>query len=93
MKSYFRSPLHITIFSLEMFLLLGVIVTFILGVAAFLNGYHHGFFPNISFDFDRFFLISFLIFSFIFIIDLIVFFVRMITYKNKKQNNSSKSVE
>ena len=84
MKPYFKSPLHIIVFSLEMTLLFGTVATFVIDGIAWFMGCHHGFFPNIQFDFERFFVIAVLVFTPIFFLDLILYFVRRII-KSKKQ--------
>ena len=81
MKPYFKSPLHIVIFSVEMFVVTGLIASFILDASAWMMGYHHGFFgDNISFV--KYFLIALAIMTPVFIIDLIIFVIRSIRYKS-----------
>ena len=83
MKPYFKSPLHIVIFSVEMFAVAGLIASFILDASAWMMGYHHGFFGgNISFV--KYFLIALAIMTPVFIIDLIIFTIRLI--RNKSNN-------
>ena len=74
-KPYFKSPLHITIFSIEMTLLFGATLTFVLNAIAWCTGYHHGFFPDIDFDFERFFFVAISVSTLIFLIDLIIYIV------------------
>ena len=78
-KPYFKSPLHITIFSVEMVLLFGAILTFVLNAIAWCTGYHHGFSPDIDFDFERFFFVTISAFTPIFLIDLIIYLIRKAT--------------
>ena len=81
MKPYFKSPLHIVIFSVEMFVVIGLIASFILDASAWMMGYHHGFFcGNISFV--KYFLIALAIMTPVFIVDLIIFTIRLIRYKS-----------
>ena len=81
MKPYFKSPLHIVIFSVEMFVVTGLIASFILDASAWMMGYHHGFFgDNISFV--KYFLIALAIMTPVFIIDLILFTIRSIRNKS-----------
>lgn len=81
MKPYFKTPLHIVIFSVEMFVITGLIASFILDVSAWMMGYHHGFFgSNISFI--RYFLIALAIMTPVFIVDLIFYTIRSIRYKS-----------
>ena len=82
MKPYFKSPSHIVIFSIEMLVVTGLIVSFVLDASAWMMGYHHGFFgDNISFV--KYFLIALAIMTPVFIIDLIFFTIRSIRYKSK----------
>ena len=79
MKPYFKSPLHIAIFSVEMFVATGLIVSFILDASAWVMGYHHGFFGgNISFV--KYFLIALAIMTPVFIIDLMLFAIKSHIY-------------
>ena len=81
MKPYFKTPLHIVIFSVEMLVVTGLIASFILDASAWMMGYHHGFFgSNISFI--RYFLIALAIMTPVFIIDLVFFTIKSIRYKS-----------
>ena len=81
MKPYFKSPLHIAIFSVEMFVVTGLIASFILDASAWIMGYHHGFFGN-NISFIRYFLIALAIMTPVFIIDLVFFTIKSIRYKS-----------
>ena len=81
MKPYFKSPLHIVIFSVEMFAVAGLITSFILDASAWMMGYHHGFFGG-NIGFVKYFLIASAIMTPVFIIDLIFFTIRSIRYKS-----------
>ena len=81
MKPYFKNPLHIVIFSVEMFLVTGLIASFILDASAWMMGYHHGFFGG-DISFVKYFIIALAIITPVFIIDLIIFTIRLIRNKN-----------
>ena len=70
MKPYFKSPLHIVVFSVEMFVVTGLIASFILDASAWMMGYHHGFFGG-DISFVKYFIIALAIITPVFIIDLI----------------------
>ena len=81
MKPYFKNPLHIVIFSVEMFVVTGLIASFILDASAWMMGYHHGFFGG-DISFVKYFLIALAIITPVFIIDLIIFNIRFIRNNN-----------
>ena len=81
MKPYFKSPLHIVVFSVEMFVVTGLIASFILDASAWMMGYHHGFFGG-DISFVKYFIIALAIITPVFIIDLIFFTIRLIRNKN-----------
>ena len=80
MKPYFKNPLHIVLFCVEMFIVVGLIISFALDVSAWVMGYHHGFFGH-NISFVKFFLIALAIMTPVFIIDLIIFAIRLIRKK------------
>ena len=77
MKPYFKSPLHLTIFFIEITLIFVAIGTFVQGAIAYFMGYHHGFHTFLDSDeFALFLRIAVPVFTLVFFIDLIIFIVR-----------------
>ena len=75
MKPYFKNPLHIALFCVEMFIVVGLIASYALDVSAWMMGYHHGFCGS-DISFVKYFLIAIAIMTPVFIIDLIFFIIR-----------------
>ena len=73
MKPYFKSPIHLSIFFLEMTIITLGIVSTVLGCIAYSMGLHHGFHTFMdTYEFERALHISFTIWTPIFFLDIII---------------------